>query len=313
MKPRQGKLKGMSRQYKKQLHKNRAERQEKKRKQQEYRKQKYSERTEKKLEQNKVNITYGHKKRKTKVDYRQDKINWLIDQGYDNPLAEFTLKEIDSLHISDIRKGTLKSENVPFLNKNKVNFNRVKRLLDENGNQYYTKIAYRSLSWNNTLNDIIPRYTNLSNDKLVELAKNLMTMEATYMADKHGNVLVPSSGKDGEVIYQTGSINDFRFHDFEVNHIQAQMNKAWSRQSLGSKKPRIHTGDKHHLQYIRLHGSTAIDSMSFRECLLIYCAVAENVTEQNRIDFTNHYYRWVMMTTFAEECHKLGLDILNVF
>ena len=105
MKPRQGKLKGMSRQYKKQLHKNRAARQEKKRKQQEYRRQKYSERTEKKVEQNKVLINYGHKKRKTKVDYRQDKINWLIDQGFSNPLEQFSLKEIDSLHIADIRKG----------------------------------------------------------------------------------------------------------------------------------------------------------------------------------------------------------------
>lgn len=303
--PRQGNLKGMSRKNKRQLHKNRAERQEKKRKQQEYRRQKYFENTVKKVEQNKVNITYGHKKRKTKVDYRQEKINWLIDQGYDNPLAEFTLREIDSLHIADIRKGTLLAENVPFLNKNKVNFNRVKLLQDTDGRPLNLKIAYRSLSWNNTLTDIIPRYTNLSNDKLVELAKNLLQLPRTYRVGLDGVAEEGSSGKDGEIEFRVAVPDDFAFFDMNVKDIRNRNRKNYNAIQAGVKRKRVHSGDKYNVQYVSLHGKTAIDRMSFRECLIIYCAMAENVTEKTRKEFDNHYYNRLMDIVFAEELRIL--------
>lgn len=219
------------------------------------------------------------KKRKTKVDYRQDKINWLISQGYDNPLSLFTVNQIDSIKIADIRKGTLTADGVPFLKALYTEFDKEKRL----GKDEHFFFAYRSFSGNTSLDFILSYQMRKSNKNLLDSAVHLMLLNTTYDGDEG-----TSSGKDGSIRYEMASINNMRMN--------AALLKSFNNMSNKSKSRRRHSdGEFLGWQILKQGKNPYLSRASFRDMLIIFNAFAENCVELERLDFSEWFLTVIEM------------------
>ena len=218
------------------------------------------------------------KKRKTKVDYRQEKINWLISQGYSNPLDSFTVNQIDSIKISDIRKGTLTADDVPFLKSLYTDFDKEKRL----GKYEHLFFAFRSFSGNTSLDFIISYETQKSNKNLLETTKNLMLLDNTFDGD-----VGTSSGKDGDI--------RFEMADIPVMKMNAALVKSFNKMSAKKSRRRHRDGEFIGWQILTQGKNDYFSRISFRDILIIYNALAGACVEYVRVDFTRWMYETIAL------------------
>ena len=220
------------------------------------------------------------KKKNPPSYYRLEKIEWLKDKGYSDPMSMFRLKDIDSLRLRDIRKDTYSPSDVPFLQDvltmKKVPFEKDAFLL----------IAYFSYSGNTSFEDIIAQEHRKSNRELIKKANDLLTKPCTYSKSMN----IGSSGRDGECMLVQSTADDLLDTKYNAEVLD-NMSKDKHRKYLDKHPKRKHKGDNVGWQFLSSDGNNPyLTEVTARQLLEIYCAVADWVNERDRAAANVYFY-----------------------
>ena len=209
-------------------------------------------------------------KQKTAKDYRQQKAEYLRSLGYEP--YDYTTKELDSIKISDIRKGNVSTDNYPFL----TGFDFTALYTIPDGKRMY--FAYRDFSGETPLQELIAGVQGKSTDELIAELHNIVNMPMTAQAGKRGT----SSGKGGVISYHCESQNLI----IDFNYADNRTTKKDKRHNAKRQKETTYAG----YQVLKNGNRNSFDKISGRGCLEIAVALMYNATEQSRADFYSAFY-----------------------
>ena len=206
----------------------------------------------------------------TKKDYRPLKVKAIRNLGFEP--YDFTLKEIDSIKIDDIRKGKVNADKYPFL----FRFDFYKPYPLPNGKRMY--FAYRDYAGETPLEELISIVQGKSTDTLIAELNNIVNMPMTAVAGVKGT----SSGKAGVISYhcqQQNFITDFIYTDKKVTRKDKRYNAKRQKETTFAGFQTLKNG--------RLN---SFDIITGRGVLEIAVALMYNATEQSRADFYSAFY-----------------------
>ena len=208
--------------------------------------------------------------RMTKKDYRQEKVDYLRKLGFEP--YDFTTKQIDSIKISDIRKGKFNTDNYPFL----YDFDFYKPYKLPNGKRMY--FAYRDYAGETPLEELLNIVKHKSTSELINELNNIVNMPMTGKAGKVGT----SSGRAGEVSYHCQSQNlilEFNYQDRLTTRKDKRYNKKRQKDITQAGYQVVKNGNRN-----------SFDVVTGRGLLELGVAMMYNVTEQSRADFYSAFY-----------------------
>lgn len=206
----------------------------------------------------------------TKKDYRQQKADYLRSLGFEP--YEFTTKELDSIKISDIKKGTFNTDKYPFIR----GFDFYEPYPVTNGKRFY--FAYRDYAGETPLEELISAVKGKTTDQLINELNAIVNMPMTAKAGKTGT----SSGKAGVISYhceQQNIILDFNYEDKRVTQKDKRRNKK--------RQKAVETAG---FQVLKNGNRNSFDVLTGRGVLEIAVALMYNATEQSRADFYSAFY-----------------------
>lgn len=224
-----------------------------------------------------------------KSEENRKKANQKLSQKYKNQvtLTSWKFHELDSQGIKlkyltttnlrkvkkkDIVNNNINREKYPFLfDKNVFDFNKVYYFPDGKG----LHIRFLDYSGENTIDELLQKFNNYSNESLIEFLTSIIIQSKTYNKKAENNGRGTSSGRAGTF---RSSISTEKTAKMMTDIDNKKLQKSFENQS----KKRYHTGTNKYWQTLSQDGGHIIKNMTGRECLVILNAIFYNVTEDSR-------------------------------
>lgn len=253
-----------------------------------------NERKEKKRQAQK---RYREKKKK-QLDYERTQKYFALEKASGISMDRWKRikkKKLDSMSLSDIKKGNFSIADFPELyNEKAIDFD--KEYLVPDGKRVY--FAFRALNGEIDISEELQRYSKYSNTELINNLKSLKNKPLTATRNKKGSKgkNIGSSGKAGEGQVQLLSTNSFQSLYNENYNVNRRANTHAKKLSKSAQKKGIsfqHSGIDYHWQYISQsfdgNRATGYSKISIRKLLVIGNAVMDNIREDDRKGWYEKY------------------------
>lgn len=246
--------------------------------------QKYTEKEVKKLSYNEtLSISEKENKRQkrkaNKADLRQRKVSLLESQGYDR--SQFTLKQIDTIKIKDLRSGDFNRNNYPKIFRTVTfDFDKIYVLK----NSAVVQFAFRDFAGETSLEEILSQYAGLTPERLLDRIHELNSIRPTYSKGSKKKGGGNSSGAAGDYKFLCGAKSAAVANRQDANAENTRLKRHPKRKAHGAQ---TYNG----YQFLKSNGhNTYTNEITPRNLLIVTCAIMENVTEWDRVNFYNRVY-----------------------
>lgn len=246
--------------------------------------QKYTEKEVKKLSYNEtLSISERENKRQkrkaNKADLRQRKVSLLESQGYDR--SQFTLKQIDTIKIKDLQSGDFNRNNYPKIFRTATfDFDKIYVLK----NSAVVQFAFRDFAGETSLEEILSQYAGLTPERLLDRIHELNSIRPTYSKGSKKKGVGNSSGAAGDYKFLCGAKSAAVANRQDANAENTRLKRHSKRKAHGA-----HTYNGY--QFLKSNGhNTYTNEITPRNLLIVTCAIMENVTEWDRVNFYNRVY-----------------------
>lgn len=246
--------------------------------------QKYTEKEVKKLSYNEtLSILEKENKRQkrkaNKADLRQRKVSLLESQGYDR--AQFTLKQIDTIKIKDLQSGDFNRNNYPkIFGTATFDFDKIYVLK----NSAVVQFAFRDFAGETSLEEILSQYAGFPPERLLDRIHELNSIRPTYSKGSKKKGGGNSSGAAGDYKFLCGAKSAAVANRQDANAENTRLKRHPKRKVHGAQ---TYNG----YQFLKSNGhNTYTNEITPRNLLIVTCAIMENVTEWDRVNFYNRVY-----------------------
>lgn len=234
------------------------------------------------IEQERQKEQRKQKRRENLLRNRSKKVQALAMQGIDP--TGIRVRDLDRIKLKDL--SDLNRDKYPFLFPGHgFNYDKVYKLKD-NQRLY---LAFRDFAGETDIEDIIRKYSRLSNEQLMDRLEAQARTYPTY------------SRKSGTG--SSGAAGDYRMTWAPQNVISDYQAETYNKNRRKAKKQKKHgSGTYKGYQVLKDGRRNSFDEITPRSMLIIMNAFMENITENDRVTFYNDMYQRIRyhMPDFAE-------------
>ena len=223
-------------------------------------------------------------KAKQQLDYKKRSLEAL---GFDKKFLTTTnLRKVKMVDLEAYKAGDnykLSVENYPFLYPSYgFDFDKIYSFGDKG-----LYLAWLDFSGEFSVEDLIARFTTLSNETLIEILDGIVHQAPTYNKNAPNGGAGTSSGRAGSV--------NVGFHtDSTAKMMFDSDNRSIQKSLENEQKKRLHTGINKYYQTISGgDGNYTITEISGRKLLIVLNAIFYNITEDTRLNTYQTLYKGI--------------------
>ena len=237
----------------------------------------------KKEEQKRIKAKQKYDKSLELLEYKKQS---LLALGFDEKFLKTSyLRKIKKSDIDAYKMGNesaLSVENYPFL-------------YDSFGFDYNKQYSFGDrglyLAWldyfgEHSIDEIIARFQNLSNETLIQILDGIVHQAPTY------NKSAPNRGS-GTSSGRAGTVNTGFYTDATAKMMFDSDNRNMEKSFENENRKRVHTGSNKYYQLLTSYGSYTIKSISGRQLLITLNAIFYNITEDTRLSTYSSLYKGI--------------------